>query len=252
MYLLNILDNEVLHLVAETGVIVIGSLLLGILLAYLHWGSYKKRVAQLNNQVDFERNQVADLNLAVAELTAYRNNLADEVENEKNKINYHSKTIYQQQEKIRNDEAKLQQLQSTVVELNAQISSYQQRLNTIEQNIFQLNETPPVHHQIKTPQVASINYDHVSSLLGKSVTENDLTMIVGIGPRTASLLESIGIDTWEILGRSSVQHLQNVLNEAGGVYRSLDPSHWPKQAVMAAQSEWRKLRVFQETLRKQE
>ena len=94
------------------------------------------------------------------------------------------------------------------------------------------------------------NYDHVSRLLGRQVTENDLTLIAGIGPRTASLLQKMGIESWDALAATPVDKLRQILGDAGGVYKSQDPTHWPKQASMAAQSEWRKLRVFQETLKK--
>ncbi len=79
--------------------------------------------------------------------------------------------------------------------------------------------------------------------------ENDLTVIAGIGPRTASLLQAMGIDTWELLAGTSVSELRQTLDKAGGNYKSLDPTHWPRQAAMAAQSEWRKLRVFQQSLK---
>ncbi len=136
--------------------------------------------------------------------------------------------------------------------MNATVASYQHRLRVIEDEIHQ-HKVEPISISRPVPaQPVRANYEHVSTLLGRQVTENDLTLITGIGPRTASLLEAIGIDTWESLGKTPVEYLRQVLDQAGGVYKSLDPAHWPKQAIMASQSEWRKLRVFQSMLTKPE
>ena len=249
MFWLSILDNQFLHVAAETAVIVIGSVLMGIFLAYFHWGGYKKRVAQLNNQIDFERNQVADLNQQIAELANFRNNLAGEVAEERNKNQFQSKRIYDLQQKVFNHEGLIEQYKASIEKLNATLKSYEDRMNIIEQEFLQPKEPQPAKRPVHA-QPLRINYDHVSKLLGRQVTENDLTIIAGIGPRTASLLEAIGVDTWDILGKTDVAYLRQVLDEAGGVYKSLDPVHWPKQAVMASLGEWRKLRVFQATIRK--
>ena len=134
--------------------------------------------------------------------------------------------------------------------LNATIESYQQRINIIQEELE--NSRVP---ELKTKKLSNTtpvraNFEHVSQLLGKQVTDNDLTLITGIGPKAAALLQSGGIETWDDLANATFEHLKSLLNEAGGVYKSLDPTHWPKQAAMASQGEWRKLRVFQESLRK--
>ena len=250
MFWLNILDNEVLHLVAETAAIVIGSILMGILLGYLYWGAYKKRVSQLNNKIDFERNQVTDLNIQLNQLTSIRNHLVNEMSEERSKYSDQAKTIYDQNQRLYKYESQFDENKRIIDQLNATIKLYESRLEIIEHELTQ-TPVPPVIVQKPIPvQVSRANYEHVSNLLGKQVIENDLTLIQGIGPRTALLLQSIGIGTWETLGKAKVEDLRKILTEAGGNYRSIDPTHWPKQAVMAAQSEWRKLRVFQETLRK--
>jgi predicted flap endonuclease-1-like 5' DNA nuclease len=89
----------------------------------------------------------------------------------------------------------------------------------------------------------------VSKLIGRQVAENDLTLILGIGPKTAEILKSHGVDTWDKLAATPLLDLSKWLLEAGGIYKSQDPTSWAKQATMAAHGEWRKLRLYQETLR---
>jgi len=122
----------------------------------------------------------------------------------------------------------------------------------IEEELLQSKSIAKPLKKIISSVATRANYEHVSQLLGRQVTENDLTLITGIGPKTAALLQANGIQTWNDLAKAKVEDLGEILSEAGGIYKSQDPTHWPKQAVMAAKSEWRKLRVFQESLRKGE
>lgn len=250
MFLLNLFDSETLHIVAETFAIVIGSILMGILFAYLHWGSYKRKASQLNNKLDFERIQAAELNNQINEISSIRNHLASEIIEERNKHNAHSKTIYNQQQQLNDAELQVKEKQTTIDQLNALLNSFQQRLRIIEEEIHKSTLPPPVQNKPNSIPALRANYDHVSMLLGRQVIENDLTVVSGIGLRTSSLLQAMGIDTWDRLATAQVQDLQRILSEAGGIYKFQDPTHWPKQAAMAAQSEWRKLRVFQEALKK--
>lgn len=245
---LNVLDNEVLHLVAETAAIVFGSILMGILLAYLYWGHYKKRIEQLTNKLDFEKNKVVDLTAESDQLSSIRDHLVKELTDERNKTAHQSKTIYDQNNRLSQYEFQLQESKSLIHQMSAELKRYESRFQIIESELQQPKEEPVIKGS--GPQIVRANYDHVSRLLGRQVSENDLTLITGIGPRTASLLQAGGIHTWNILAGTSVEDLRKLLNDAGGNFRSIDPTHWPRQAVMASQSEWRKLRVFQETLKK--
>ena len=249
MFFLDVLNSETLHIVAEMLAIVIGSILMGILFAYLHWGRYKRRVSQLNNKLDFERNQIAELNSQLNQVSDIRNNLASEISDERSKQNVQAKKIYEQQQQLYSNELQLKEKQSTIEQLTALLDSFQNRLKVIEEEIHQSVIPAPVQMKSHFIPATRASYDHVSMLLGRQVTENDLTVISGIGLRTSSLLQAVGIDTWDRLAQARVEDLQRILSEAGGIYKSQDPTHWPKQAAMASQSEWRKLRVFQETLK---
>lgn len=250
MVWLNILDNGSLQLIAEIGVIVLGSILMGILLAYFYWGRYKKKTELLNNKLDLQRDLVTDLRNQLEQVTSVRDHLISELSEERNKLNTQAKSIYDLGRQLYGYESQLRENKSIIEELNDTIRQYEARLHVIEAELLRSREMQSSPKKIITSTATRANYDHVSQLLGRQVTENDLTLISGIGPRTASLLQKLGIDTWEALAGTSVDALRQILSEAGGVYKTQDPTHWPKQASMASQSEWRKLRVYQETLKK--
>lgn len=252
MVWLNIFSNETFLLVAETLIIVIGSMLLGILLCYINSWGLKSKFTDLRAAIDEEQKQSAALRDQVQDLTQIRAQLQEEYVAHDQKLADQARTIYDQQLIIRNREQEYLMQKNAVDDLKAKIDIYENRLDIIQQELesVAIKKVKPK----KETQIAPVrvNFEHVSQLLGKQVTENDLTLIIGIGPKTASLLQSKGVDTWEDLAATPLLAVSKWLIEAGGVYKAQDPTHWAKQAKMAMHGEWRKLRVFQETLRKKD
>ncbi|MEL6674930.1 MAG: helix-hairpin-helix domain-containing protein [Bacteroidota bacterium] len=67
----------------------------------------------------------------------------------------------------------------------------------------------------------------------ESVTESaqdDLTKIKGIGPKVAILLNEAGIHTYAQLVDTPAVKLQEILQQAGSRYRSMDPTPWISMA----------------------
>ena len=252
MVWLNILNNESLILAAETLVIVLGSMLLGILLSYLNSGGIKTKLADLTLTLEEEKKDTAALRDQIRQVSQDRGDLQHAIEDLKIKTAEQARTIYDQRHFLQLREEEYKNQKATFDGLHATITSYQHRIDIIQQELEKQKGTSsrPKREIVAFPR-ATVNFDHVSRLLGKEVTENDLTLIAGIGPKTAALLHSHDIQTWEELANIPVDNLKKILTDAGGIYKSQDPSHWAKQAVMAASGEWRKLRVYQEALRKQ-
>lgn len=90
--------------------------------------------------------------------------------------------------------------------------------------------------------------DGAKAVFGRKIREDDLKIIEGIGPKTEELLNNSSIHTWRQLGNTSVPQLQSILDKAGDRFQLLNPSTWPKQARLAADGEWIKLREYQEYL----
>lgn len=107
-----------------------------------------------------------------------------------------------------------------------------------------LNSQKEAEEEINTPSKVE---KLLAKKLGFSVfNQDDLKIIEGIGPQIENLLKSFDINNWEDLSNTPIIHLQQILNEAGEGYKLANPSSWPKQAEMANQKEWVKLKTFQD------
>lgn len=79
--------------------------------------------------------------------------------------------------------------------------------------------------------------------------KDDLTKVEGIGPKIKGLLNDDGIWSFRQLSQSTVDRLQEILNNAGPRYRIHNPGTWPDQARMAADGKWDELEKWQDTLK---
>ena len=83
----------------------------------------------------------------------------------------------------------------------------------------------------------------------KTVSKKDLTIIEGIGPKIASILQKAGIRSFEQLAKADTTTLKAILSKAGGRYKSYDPSNWAQQAELAAAGKWEVLAVWKKRLK---
>lgn len=83
---------------------------------------------------------------------------------------------------------------------------------------------------------------------GKSIKQDDLKMVEGIGPKIEGLLHDAGITTWEELANAPTEQVQGILDEAGPRYRMHEPTTWAKQARLAADGNWDELVAYQDHL----
>jgi uncharacterized membrane protein HdeD (DUF308 family)/predicted flap endonuclease-1-like 5' DNA nuclease len=73
----------------------------------------------------------------------------------------------------------------------------------------------------------------------------DLTVIEGIGPKTAAALQAAGINNYADLASLSTDQLRSILSGAG---LSADPSTWSQQAQLAAAGKMDELQALQDRL----
>jgi len=81
-----------------------------------------------------------------------------------------------------------------------------------------------------------------------AVKADDLAVIEGIGPKIADLFNQAGIVKFSDLAKADIDHLKNILSEAGSNYAMHDPTTWPQQAALAAEGKWDELKAWQEAL----
>lgn len=82
----------------------------------------------------------------------------------------------------------------------------------------------------------------------EAASRDDLTLVEGIGPRIAELLNAGGITTWRQLAATSVDQIREWLAQAGDQYAVHDPTTWPQQAQMAADGLFDELKAWQDEL----
>jgi predicted flap endonuclease-1-like 5' DNA nuclease len=99
--------------------------------------------------------------------------------------------------------------------------------------------------QASTPTVAEQQADagepdvsEAASVLGKQIKLDDFTMIEGIGPKIADLLDDAGITTWRQLSETDPAELRQMLNKGGSRFRMHDPTNWPAQAALLTHGRW--------------
>ena len=76
---------------------------------------------------------------------------------------------------------------------------------------------------------------------------DDFTLIEGIGPKIAKILNQADIHTFKQLSNEDVEGLLVTLATAG-IFMT-DPSSWPEQARLAAAGQWDELKRLQDSLK---
>lgn len=86
------------------------------------------------------------------------------------------------------------------------------------------------------------------AVFGKTIKQDDLKIVEGIGPKIEELFKTSGILTWKALGETSVDRLQEILNKAGERFQIHNPGTWAKQSKMAYEGKWQELKNWQDNL----
>ncbi len=241
----------------------IGSILLGVLLGYLIWGWTKRRLELVERELAKVREENQDLQDKVR----FKESIAIRRHAQNVAVGAHLVKARSREESLEKKLTLNAAREASIVARNTSgaratgaevsrtsssglgstsapfprggaLSSQQtddQFLAEAEQN---LAETVPDRESLK----------RASKIMGREVEFNDLTMIEGIGPRIAEVLQQSGITSWEILSKQTKHVLRVILDEAGPEFRVHKPKTWPRQARMAADGEWRKLKAYQDVL----
>jgi small subunit ribosomal protein S2 len=77
----------------------------------------------------------------------------------------------------------------------------------------------------------------------------DLTIIEGIGPKTAEALLNAGLNSFEMISGADPERIREILTEANSRLAHLDPGTWPKQAKMVAEGKMEELKEWQENVK---
>ena len=86
------------------------------------------------------------------------------------------------------------------------------------------------------------------AVFGKTIKENDLTIVEGIGPKIQELFHNHDVRTWKALSECSVDKCQQVLDSGGERFAIHKPGTWPEQAKLAYEGQWSALLKWQDEL----
>ncbi|MEE9445663.1 MAG: helix-hairpin-helix domain-containing protein [Cocleimonas sp.] len=79
-------------------------------------------------------------------------------------------------------------------------------------------------------------------------SQDDFTVIEGIGPKINDLIHADGIHTFNALADIDISIIQKILDKAGSSFKLADPETWSAQSDLAAKNEWEKLMKWQDEL----
>ena len=81
---------------------------------------------------------------------------------------------------------------------------------------------------------------------GKTIKQDDLKLVEGIGPKIEGMFKDHGIKTWKELSEAGLEACQKVLDTGGTRYKIHDPASWPLQAKMCYEGKWVELVKWQD------
>lgn len=132
-------------------------------------------------------------------------------------------------------------------QLIAEVDSLKSQLNKAGSITAKTNLISEQTTKVSTTEIV---FDALAAkaAFGKKVKQDDLKIIEGIGPKIEELFKTSGILTWKRLSETSVDRCNKILDKAGDRYRIHNPGTWPKQAKLAYQGKWSKLKKWQDEL----
>lgn len=106
----------------------------------------------------------------------------------------------------------------------------------------------PVKTAVAKEKAAPATKEKAAAKKTKAVAD-DLTIVEGIGPKIAELLQKAGIGTFAALASAKPEAIKAVLDAAGKRYQMHDPATWPKQAALARDGKSEALAQLQQQLK---
>lgn len=97
-----------------------------------------------------------------------------------------------------------------------------------------------------TSNAIAFDASAAKAVFGKTIKQDDLKIVEGIGPKIEGMFKEHGIKTWKALSEASVADCQKVLDTGGKRYKIHDPASWPMQSKMCYEGKWSELAKWQE------
>ncbi|RKN83031.1 hypothetical protein [Ulvibacterium marinum] len=109
-----------------------------------------------------------------------------------------------------------------------------------------LNDCNNKLKEAHTPAPIPFDAAKAKAVFGKTIKQDDLKLVEGIGPKIMQMFQDAGIKTWKDLSETPVARCKEILETGGERYKVHDPASWPMQAKMAYEGKWKELFKWQE------
>lgn len=141
------------------------------------------------------------------------------------------------QEQIDAKNKEIAELKNQITDCESRVAGYQSKTTELEHQIA--NFAQPV---------SLFDAAAAKAVFGKTVKEDDLTIVEGIGPKIQELFKNNGITSWKILSETSFERLREILDLGGERFAIHNPGTWARQAALAHQGKWQELKDWQDKL----
>jgi predicted flap endonuclease-1-like 5' DNA nuclease len=112
----------------------------------------------------------------------------------------------------------------------------------------QAETAPSTSKPRKKPAKKKVATKKKTTTKPKPAKKDKLTVIEGIGPKIAGLLNADGIVTFADLAKTKIGTLEKILKAAGPRFSFHKPNSWPKQARLARDGKMDALKKLQDEL----
>jgi len=135
--------------------------------------------------------------------------------------------------------------------LSSEIRDYKHQLSTAKAKISSLSanqtDTKRLSATASVPTPLRSSPTKVSDTSDKysKVSNDNLQIIEGIGPKMEQVLKENGIKNFNLLSKNNTENLKTILNRYGDKYKIIDPKDWAQQATLADNRKWDELMSFQ-------
>ncbi|MES2864626.1 MAG: hypothetical protein V4666_10945 [Bacteroidota bacterium] len=134
--------------------------------------------------------------------------------------------------------------------LKSDLENCKQKNTSLQAEIdrLKLNVSEKANAFVGSSAVVEFDPKAAKAIFGKTIKQDDLKIVEGIGPKIEELFKTSGILSWKALGETSVDRLREILSKAGERYQIHDPGTWSRQSKMAYEGKWQELKDWQSTL----
>jgi len=197
--------------------------LLGLLTGWALWSKWKGMYADLEAKVNGYKSKITSLEADLAACKAARSELDGEIALHRGRV--------------REMETALKEAQSKATKVAKSTPS----VDAASLSSGFAASTP-------APKTDEPKKDSGSTSIYASITEDNLQIIEGIGPKMESVLKENGVKTLSMLGGTTTADVQAILGKYGDKYKIIDPQTWVQQAGLAAGGKWEELIDLQKRL----